>query len=404
MHVLYLHQYFVPPDGPGATRSYEMARRMVRAGHRVTLITSTAMFPEQYRFDRSVTKLDIEGIDVRALRVPYANRMSYRKRVAAFAKFAALSAAEALRTDRPDVIFATSTPLTIALPGIVARLWHRRPMVFEVRDLWPELPIAMGALRNPIARLAARALEHLAYRSAREIVALSPGMKDGIVRAGYPSQSVTVIPNGSDIELFRSSVAQDVNLPFDDDGRPLIMYAGTLGAINDVDYLVTLAASARRLAPECRFLIVGDGATRDKLVDYATTLGVLGVNLWMIPPVPKRAIPALFARSTVSASLFADLPQMWNNSANKFFDALAAGRPVLINYGGWQAKLLQESGAGLVVPSRDPDEAARMLHAFLTEPGAIQRASVAAAELAEERFNRNQLASQLIDVLTRASR
>jgi glycosyltransferase involved in cell wall biosynthesis len=200
MHILYLHQYFVPPDGSGGTRSYEMARRFVRAGHRVTLVTSTAFFPKHYNFDEPVTRVEFDGIDVRALHVPYSNHMRYRQRVAAFITFATRSALVASRIERPDVVFATSTPLTIAVPGILAKVWHRRPMVFEVRDLWPELPIAMGALKNPIARAAAYVLERVAYTASNEVIALSPGMKDGVVRTGYPAQRVSVVSNRCDID------------------------------------------------------------------------------------------------------------------------------------------------------------------------------------------------------------
>ena len=247
MHILYIHQYFVPPDGSGGTRSYEMARRMVRAGHRVTLLTSTAFFPEHYRFDKSLTKLEIDGIRIFALKVPYANAMGFRQRVTAFLQFAVRATLEAMRSDRPDVVFATSTPLTIAIPAIAAKIWHRRPMVFEVRDLWPELPIAMGMLQNPVAKIAARALELIAYRSSREVIALSPGMRDGVARTGYPAERISVVPNSCDVELFRHNTGK-VELPFDAGDDPVVTYAGTLGAINGVDYLVDIAASALRLS------------------------------------------------------------------------------------------------------------------------------------------------------------
>jgi glycosyltransferase involved in cell wall biosynthesis len=402
MHILYLHQYFVPPDGSGGTRSYEMARRFVTAGHRVTLVTSTAFFPKHYTFPSPVSRLGFDGIDVVALHVPYSNHMSYAQRIRAFVSFAARSALIAARAERPDVILATSTPLTIALPGLLAKAWHRRPMVFEVRDLWPELPIAMGALNNPVARAAAHVLEKAAYRSSDEVVALSPGMKEGVVRAGYPDRRVTVVPNSCDVEQFRNPAPVDLELPFDPDAGPVVTYAGTLGAINGVDYLVEVAENATLVAPSIRFVIAGDGAMRQKLLEKATATGVLGKNLWMIPPVPKKAVPTLLHRTTVATSLFIDLPPMWNNSANKFFDALAAGRPIMINYGGWQAELLKRSGAGLVVPPKSPAAAALQLRAFTEHKGRLQAAGAAAAALADGPFARDRLADELLAVLTRA--
>ena len=403
MHILYLHQHFIPPDGVGGTRSYEMARRFAKAGHRVTLITSTALFPAKYKLDAPVNTLQVDGFEVRALRVPYSYKMSFRERLVAFARFAHRASLEAARIDRPDVVFASSTPLTIAIPGIAAKLWHRRPMVFEVRDLWPEAPIAMGVLRSPVSRLAARALEWIAYASAREIVALSPGMKDGVVRAGVPPQRVSVIPNSCDLELF-GTPPEALELPFARDGRPVVTYAGTLGAVNGVDYLVEIAASARRAAPELRFVIAGHGAKEGMIRRRALELGVLDQNLWMLPAMPKRAIPALLQQTAIACSLVIDLPALWNNSANKFFDALAAGRPIFINHEGWQADLLRETGAGLVVPPRDADAAASLLAAFTRDAGRMQRASEAALELARTRFDRNRLARDLLQVLERVAR
>ncbi len=403
MHILYLHQHFVPPDGAGGTRPYEMARRFVKAGHRVTLITSTAFFPAKYKLDAPVTTLQVGGFEVRALRVPYSNRMPFVERLIAFARFAHGAAMEAARIDRPDVVFASSTPLTIAIPGIAAKLWHRRPMVFEVRDLWPELPIAMGALRSPVSRLAARALERIAYASSREIVALSPGMKEGVVRARVPPQRVSVIPNSCDLELF-ATPPEALELPFGRDEGPVVTYAGTLGAVNGVDYLVEIAASARRVAPELRFVIAGDGAMRGKVRQRALELGVLDRNLWMLPEIPKRTIPALLQRTAIACSLVIDLPALWNNSANKFFDALAAGRPIFVNYEGWQADLLRATGAGLVVPPRDAEAAASLLAAFTRDAARLRRASQAALELARTRFDRDRLAQDLLQVLERAAR
>ena len=122
----------------------------------------------------------------------------------------------------------------------------------------------------------------------------------------------------------------------------------------------------------------------------------------MLPRIRKRDMPKVLSASTVATSLFIDLPEMWNNSANKFFDALAAGRPILINYGGWQADLLKETGAGLIVPPQNPEEAAGLLHDFLQDSERVSRSGKAARKLAEEKFDRDNLARKLLTVLERA--
>ena len=181
MKIIYLHQYFNTPEMSGGTRSYEMARRFVSAGHEVHMITSSR---EKHNNASGWVKEIIDGIHVYWLAVPYSNKMSFKVRVMAFLKFAVASGAKAYRVGG-DVIFATSTPLTIALPAVYAAKRLRKPMVFEVRDIWPELPIAVGALKNPFLKKAAKWLEKFAYKNAAHVVALSSGMADGVIKSRY---------------------------------------------------------------------------------------------------------------------------------------------------------------------------------------------------------------------------
>src|SRR5699024_5044281 len=161
-----------------------------------------------------------------------------------------------------DVVFATSTPLTIAIPAVFAARKKKLPLVFEVRDLWPELPIAMGALKNPLMRFAAHKLERWAYKNSNSIIALSPGMKEGVVRTGYPSNQVATIPNSSDNQDFivEPSKAEEFRAlrPWLQD-KPLLVYGGTFGLINGVGYMVGLAKELLALNPDIRILLVGEG-------------------------------------------------------------------------------------------------------------------------------------------------
>jgi glycosyltransferase involved in cell wall biosynthesis len=399
MRILYLHQYFNTPQDSGGTRSYEMARRLVAAGHQVEMITSQRDVADSAARDWLET--EESGIHVHWLPVPYSNAMSYWERIGAFFKFA-VGAARKAASLKTDVVFATSTPLTIALPGIYAARRQGIPMVFEVRDLWPELPIAVGALRNPVLKWAARLLEWLAYHASAHIVALSPGMAEGVMQRGIPGERVTVIPNSSDVELFdvpseRGDVIRE-RLGLSPE-QPLIVYTGTFGLINGVDYLVELAAAMREIAPEARFLLVGKGAEVPEVTQWARELGVLNHNLWIWDAIPKIEIPDILAAATIATSVVIPLEALNNNSANKFFDALAAGKPIAINHGGWQADLLRETGAGIVLPPDDFDLAARLLAGFVQDTARLQKASVAARELAYTRFSRDILASELEAVL-----
>jgi len=403
MKVIYLHQYFNTPALPGATRSYEMARRLVAAGHEVHMVTSWRE-PDSPR-KRGWSKTKENGIHVHWLPVPYSNSMRSRQRLKAFFTFAFRAAPKAAAL-KGDVVFATSTPLTIAIPGVYAARRNRIPMVFEVRDLWPELPIAMDVLNNRLTIAAATWLEHFAYRNAAQVIALSPGMRDGVVRKGYPREHVHVIPNSADLELF--DVPPGVGQEFRAQHRwlgehPLILYAGALGQINGVDYLVRVASSMKRIAPDVRFLILGEGAEAGKIRSLAAELGVLDKSLFLWSRIPKADMPGVLSAATVATSLFIDLPAMRANSANKFFDALAAGRPIAINYGGWQADLIQEHSCGLLLDPNDPQTAAEKLASSVRDRGWLERAGRNARTLAEERFSRDKLAHELQCVLRTAA-
>jgi len=396
MKIVYLHQYFKTPAMAGGTRSFEMARRLVARGHDVHVVTA--------RDDpgpRTWTHTRHAGIDVHWCSVPYSNRMSYAQRIRAFAKFSRLAARRAASIEA-DVVFATSTPLTIALPAVYAARRQRIPMVFEVRDLWPELPIAVGALKNPAAIAAARWLERFAYRKAAHVVALSPGMRDGVVAAGCPIDKVTVIPNSCDLGMFR--VDERVGREFRERydwlrDRPLVVYAGTLGIINGVDYLARLAAEVRRRDVGVRFLVIGSGREEPQVRRTARRLRVLGRNFFMWSPLPKQEMPAVLSAADVAASVFRDIPEMWNNSANKLFDGFAAGRPVAINYEGWQAEIIRRQGCGLVLDPHDLETSADRLVRSLRSRTWPARARAAARRVAEEQFDRNKLFAQFESVL-----
>jgi glycosyltransferase involved in cell wall biosynthesis len=328
--------------------------------------------------------------------------MGFFQRIVAFFKFA-LGAKKKILLLRADVIFATSTPLTIAIPAVLAAKKLKIPMVFEVRDLWPELPIAIGALKNPLLKGLARWLERWAYRNSARIVALSPGMKQGIINTGYPPERVHVIPNSCDLELF--DVPKEEGDRFRSLSpwlgyRPLVVYAGTFGRINGVGYLVELAHCMLDINAEIRFLVVGDGAEREQVEKRAFILGVLDRNFFFMKPVKKSEMPFIMSAATVATSLFVDIPEMWNNSANKFFDALASGTPVMLNYYGWQADLVRETGAGIVLPPNNPPKAANLLNAFIQDRKRLGDAGASAKQLARDSFSRDQLARDLEQVLS----
>ena len=398
MRIIYLHQYFTTPQMSGGTRSYEFARRLVAEGHDVHMITS-----DRTRSGKTYETVE-EGIKVTWIPVSYSNSMGPLARIRSFIVFAAKSSVVASRS-KADLVFATSTPLTIAIPGIFAKWRQKIPMVFEVRDPWPEMLVGLGAIRNPIAIFLATKFERFAYKNSDRIIALSDGMKDIIVDSGYVEELVTVIPNAADLDRFDvpPMAGEQFRAQFDWlQQRKLVLYAGALGIANAVDYLAEVARHMLAIDPEVRFLVVGSGGQEKVVRDAATATGTLNKNFFMMPSIPKTEIPAVFSSADISLVLLKDVKELWTNSSNKFFDGLAAGRPVVVNNVGWQATLLNSENAGFDIDPCDFQAAAKKLYRYLSDDTLLREAGANAQKLARDRFDRDMLAARFLGVLQQA--
>ena len=402
MRIVYLHQYFTTAGMAGGTRSYEFARRLVRDGHEVHIVTSdrTAAAPA-----RLWSRQDIEGISVHAIGQPYSNSMGTKERIAAFLGFALRSSIKA-RSLNGDVVFATSTPLTIVIPAFAAIFGRKTPFVMEVRDLWPTVPIALGYLRNPASRLLARGLELLAYKRASRIIALSEDMAKGIRAVGTKADKLAVITNLSDTERFQNPTNPTSwfrrKYPFLVD-RPFIVYTGTFGRVNGVDYMVRLATEYAQIDSTLAFVCMGDGAEREKVIALAEETGVLGKNFFVLDQVAKKELPAVLNAALACSSWVIPVVELEANSANKLFDAFAAGRPMLINHGGWQQRLLESTGAGLSLPSSDVVLAAQRLSEHIRDHGWVAKARAASAQLGQDEFEVEKLYRRFVGVLEDAA-
>ncbi|MGP9820431.1 glycosyltransferase family 4 protein [Salinarimonas sp. NSM] len=395
MHVLYYHQHFSTPDGSTGVRSYEFARRLIAEGHAVTMVCGSYKagrtgLDGAFRNGRRTGRVD--GIEVIELELPYSNHDGLARRAFRFLEFALRSSAIALRRDY-DVVFATSTPLTAGIPGILARLLRRKPFVFEVRDLWPELPRAMGVIRNPVLLAAMSALEWASYRAASHCIGLSPGMIEGITRRGVPPERVTLIPNGCDLDLF----APGDRVP---SGEPLVAaYTGTLGLANGLDAVLDAAGELiRRGREDIRIVLVGDGGRKPALVARAEAEGL--ENCTFLDPMPKRELAAFMQRVDVGLMVLQNIPAFYyGTSPNKFFDYIAAGIPVLNNYPGWVAGMVEETGCGVAVPPGDAGAFAQALIDLADDRARLPAMAAAGRRLAQERFDRRTLAGCFVDVL-----
>ena len=418
MHLLYLHQYFTTPEKGGGTRSYEFARRLVARGHQVTMITGNSRLQEELSPRDRWKEIEIKGIRVIIVPVDYSNYMEKQQRIRSFLRYAWLAVragwsahrhnqtrgsgqqgSTKQKYSRPALVFASSTPLTAGIPGIILALRFRVPLIFEVRDLWPEAPVQMGVFRNRFLIAGLRLLEKIIYRFARHIVALSPGMAEGVRRQGVKNSRVTVIPNSSDTGLFSpGSSDPEFNAQWRLEGRFVVAYAGAMGEANGLDLIGQAAVKLQERGEEdVVFALAGDGKARPQLEKEVQRHGL--TNVILMGPQDKYQINLLYRSAGAALVLFRNLPVLQTNSPNKFFDALAAGVPVIANMKGWIARLLEQHRAGIPIPPEDSEALVEAIITLRNEVDYRQELARNARHLAKTQFDRDRLAKQLEQVL-----
>lgn len=389
------------PSGSGGTRSYEFARRLVNKGHAVTMICGSVAHGNtglQGAFTHGSRQGMVEGINVIEFDLPYANRQSFLKRTWQFVKFAFKSSLIALRFEY-DVVFATSTPLTAGIPGIIAKIFRRKPFVFEVRDLWPELPKAMGVIRNPVVLMMMGWLEWISYHAASGCIGLSPGIVEGIVRRGVPLNKIRMIPNGCDFDIFDDENIKKERPEFVSATDLLATFTGAHGLANGLDAVLDAAAVLKKKnRNDIKILFIGDGMLKPHLEKRAKDEKL--DNCFFLNPVPKRQLASLQKGADVGLMILANVPAFYyGTSPNKFFDYIATGLPVLNNYPGWLAELIKSNNCGIAVAPDDPEAFAEALIYMAEHRQELKAMASNAKALAYREFGRDKLADEFIAFL-----
>jgi len=344
----------------------------------------------------------VDGIRIIEFELPYGNKDRFLKRALTFFKYAWKSLIIALR-EPCDLVFATSTPLTAAIPGIVAKTLRRKPFVFEVRDLWPELPRAMGVITNPAILGLLAFLEWAAYRAADTCIGLSPGIVEGIRRRARSGLRVVMIPNGSDIHRFGGTAIPAEPWPDIPPESFVAVFAGAHGLANGLDSVLDAAkVLKRRDRSDIRIVLVGNGMKKASL--QARAEQEMLDNVTFFEPVPKPTLMARLRGSSAGLMVLANVPAFfYGTSPNKFFDYIAVGLPVLNNYPGWLADMINERRNGLAVEADNPRAFADALEFMADDPDRLARMGAASQSLAMERFSRQKLASDFVAELERAA-
>jgi len=396
MHILYFHQHFSTPKGATGTRSYELAKHLVELGHEVTMVCGSmksGITGIEKEFTNGKRQGVVKGINIIEFDLSYSNADGFLSRTWSFLKFA-FSGVGIVMSYKYDLIFSTTTPLTAGIPGIFAKWLRRKPFVFEVRDLWPELPKAMGVIKNPLVLFAMSALEWASYKSADRCVALSPGIKEGIKKRGIKTEKIATIPNGCDLDIFANSTEKPWRPAGVGKNDLMAVFAGTHGQANGLESVLDAAVELKsRNQTSIKFVLIGDGKLKPELMARAEKEKL--DNVIFHNPVPKHKLAGLLKSADIGMQCLANVPAFYyGTSPNKFFDYLSAGIPVLNNYPGWLADLIDEYKCGIVIEPDNPVSFADGLESANREKTALTKMGKNARLLGEREFDRAKLASK----------
>jgi len=394
-NILYIHQYFKTPKEPGGTRSYWLAQALIKNGYNVTMLTTSNTIKN------NVENIIIDGINVIYLKVSYSQEMSIFKRLFSFLIFMLKSTYYAFLQKNISLIFATSTPLSVGFPALIIKKIKKIPYVFEVRDLWPEVPIQMGAIKNKLIKKLLVWFEKLIYKNAKHVVALSPGMAKGVLK--YESASkVSMIPNMSKIDFFwprEKNFNLMKRLGLNTKSFKLIHF-GSLGVANGA---FTIIESAKLLKnnDDFEFVFIGGGSTEHELKDLCTKYNLKNVHFLGAFSLDKTS--EIVNLCDVSIISFLDLPILSTNSPNKLFDSLSAGKPIIVNSAGWTKDLVEKHSCGFYVNPKYPVELVNKVLQLKERSNTMKIMSENGRLLAETVYDKSILCNEFLKVINKVT-
>lgn len=397
MRIVYFYQYFSTPKGSWGTRVYEFAKEWVDKGHDVTVVTSVYS-KSDLRASKLIENQNFEGIHVKVLNVTIDNKQSFLKRVWSFVAYSVLSSYYAL-TLKADVVIASSGPITVGLPGLVAKYIRGRKLVFETRDLWPEGAIELGIISNPILKKFVYWFEKQCYKASSFIITLSPGMTANI-RGRFPIDHIDDVTNAANIPLFSTPVSTGTQglSP-----KTYAIYTGNIGIVNNSYWLYEAAIALRdRGRDDIKIVLIGEGQQREELVELARKENI--ANFIRLGLMPKEDLVAYVQNALVSLVPLKGTPVLDTSSPNKFFESLAAGVPVIQNTNGWMKDFLIEHRVGFTLDPNDAGQLADQLIWIKDHPVEMQEMGSRGMEVARRLFDKDYLANKMLTILEHVNR
>lgn len=391
MKIVYFYQYFSTSEGAWGTRVYEFTKEWVKQGHEVTVVSS--VYAKSDLMAKSlVSDQNIEGVHVKVINVLIDNRQSALKRIWTFFQYAMISCWYAL-TLKADIVIASSGPITVGLPGLTAKWFRGRKLVFEARDLWPEGAVKMGVIKSPLVIKLAYWFEKVCYRNSSAIIGLSPGIQQDI-QSRFPKANVHSVTNAANIELFAAPQQYHGTLP----ARSYALYFGNIGQVNHSEYLMHAAKLLRQSGrSDIYILLIGEGQLKAKLKEQVKHENL--ENVVFLDLMPKSLLVGYIQNALASVIPLKPIPVFDTSSPNKLFESMAAGVPVIQTTQGWIKDFMQEHQTGFTVDGNNPGQLAEVLVKLKDNPVLVAETGAKGAAVAKEFFDKDYLAKKMLHVL-----
>jgi colanic acid biosynthesis glycosyl transferase WcaI len=405
--ILYVSQYFPPEMGAPAGRAAELSRLWVEDGHEVTVLTGfpnhpTGIVPPEYRgkFRRLVTRDIYHGVNlVRTWLLPCPNRKAY-ERMLNYSSFCVSSAATGVFLDKPDLVIATSPQLLVGLSGWWLARYNGVPFVFEVRDLWPEslAAVGMGDCKSPLHRSLARIAGFL-YRSCDRLVVVTPAFKEYLIRHWrVPEEKIFVVENGVETSLFnRLTPNAAIRRELGAEDKFVASYIGTMGNAHGLETLLAAAARLQESAPNVLFLLVGEGAEKERIISLARARGL--TNVRFVDQQPREKIPAYICASDTCLVLLKKAELFKTVLPTKMLEFMSCARPVVLGVDGHARKVMEQANAGIFITPEDPAALAEAVIRLAADPALRESLGRNGRQHVFHYFSRQDTAKLYLDVL-----
>ena len=355
--------------GAPAARVSELSRHWIRAGHQVSVLTGFPNHPDgiinpEYRrhFRRLIYREIVDGIGVvRTWLVPFPNRRSY-ERMLNYSSFCVSAAITGTFIEQPDLVIATSPQLLVGLSGWWIAKIKRVPFVLEVRDLWPEslAAVGMGGPKSSLSRVLA-AIAGFLYRQATHIVVVTPAFREHLIeRWGVPEDKISVVQNGVETDLFSPADSSHLLKDLKAEGKFIVSYIGTLGLAHGLETVVEAAETLQTRDPDVLFLLIGEGADRERIYKLAKSKKL--ENIRFLPQQPREKIPAYISASGICLVLLKKSDVFRTVIPTKMLEFMSCGRAIVLGVSGQAREILEQSRCGVYVEPEDAVALCKAIH------------------------------------------